>query len=473
MGFSSPFISWIKACICTTKFSIKLNDIVHGYFDGAQGIRQGDHLSPYLFTICINVLCCLLKPKPPSFKYHWKCKHLNITHMFFADDVLFFSHANVDSVKHIMNNIVIFSSMSGLQPSIHKSNSFFCNASPEYFDWFDNDFAIPRGCLPVKFLGVSSIYGQLCLNDYIPLINKITARIHNWTSLLLSFAGRVRLLNSVVHAIEAYRCNHFLLPTAFITYDIENGCNTSLWFDPWWEGVCLVSTLTSPIIRQCGLSSNATIGVLLQTGHWALPTPNSRHHHVDPLLRQWLEHFSFPVVHVHREDRILLAGIHAIKIKTWNIWDSIRNRGAEIRWDLAVWHKLTIYRYAHHQWVACHGRLPNFAHLARFGIAFSQICYLCIGGLETDNHLLRHCPYSVFVLWKIRTLLHVHILGDSWLHCLQLVLPIEDRLLRTLSLYCLQIFCYHIWRERKARAHDKSCFGSQQHFDGIVVDFKA
>ncbi|XP_074342977.1 uncharacterized protein LOC141680739 [Apium graveolens] len=342
MGFSSPFISWIKACICTTKFSIKLNGIVYGYFDGAQGIRQGDHLSPYLFTICINVLCCLLKPKPPSFKYHWKCKHLNITHMFFADDVLFFSHANVDSVKHIMNNIVIFSSMSGLQPSIHKSNSFFCNASPEYFDWFDNDFSIPRGCLPVKFLGMSSIYGQLCLNDYIPLINKITARIHNWTSLLLSFAGRVCLINSVVHAIEAYRCNHFLLPTA------------------------------------------------------ALPTPNSRHHHVDPLLTQWLEHFSFPVVHVHREDRILWAGIHAVKIKTWNIWDSIRNRGAEIHWDLAVWHKLTIYRYAHHQWVACHGRLPNFARLARFGIAFSQICYLCIGGLETDNHLLRHCPYSVF-----------------------------------------------------------------------------
>ncbi|XP_074342853.1 uncharacterized protein LOC141680559 [Apium graveolens] len=178
----------------------------------------------------------------------------------------------------------------------------------------------------------------------------------------------------------------------FITYDIGNGCNTSLWFDPWWEGVCLVSTLTSPIIRQCGLSSTATVGVLLQTGHWALPTPNSRHHHVDPLLTQWLEYFSFPVVRVHGEDRILWAGIHAVKIKTWNIWDSIRNRGTEISWAPAVWHKLTIYRYAHHQWVACHGRLPTLACLARFGIAFSQICYLCIGGLEADNHLLKHCP---------------------------------------------------------------------------------
>ncbi|XP_074328440.1 uncharacterized protein LOC141666348 [Apium graveolens] len=122
----------------------------------------------------------------------------------------------------------------------------------------------------------------------------------------------------------------------FITYDIGNGCNTSLRFDPWWEGVCLVSTLTSPIICQCGLSSNATIGVLLQTSHWALPTPNSRHPHVDPPLTQCLGHFSFLIVHVHREDRILWAGIYTVKIKTWNIWNSIRNRGTEIRWAPAI-----------------------------------------------------------------------------------------------------------------------------------------
>ncbi|KAL8111933.1 hypothetical protein AgCh_019582 [Apium graveolens] len=204
MGFNATFIFWIKACICTPKFSVKLNGIVHGYFAGAQGIRQGDPLSPYLFTICMNVLSCLLKPMPPNFKYHFKCKHMDITHLVFADDVLFFAHANVDSVKHIMDNIVLFSSMSGLTPSVHKSSSFICNASADFLLWFDTTCGIPRGSLPVKFLGVPLISAQLCINDCILLIDKLSARINSWTSLLLFFAGRVRFIKSVLTAIQAY-----------------------------------------------------------------------------------------------------------------------------------------------------------------------------------------------------------------------------------------------------------------------------
>ncbi|KAL8119929.1 hypothetical protein AgCh_017161 [Apium graveolens] len=228
MGFNSTFISWIKACICTPKFSMKLYGIVHGYFAGAQGIHQGDPMSPYLFTLYMNVLSCLLKPKPPNFKYHFKCKHMDITHLFFADDVLFFALANVDSVKHIIDNIALFSSMNGLTPSIHKSSSFICNASADFLLWFDTTYGIPRGSMPVKFLGVPLISAQLCINDCIPLIDKLSARINSWTSLLLSFAGRVRLIKSVLTAIQAYWCNHFMLPAAMHAH-IQSLLTRFLW----------------------------------------------------------------------------------------------------------------------------------------------------------------------------------------------------------------------------------------------------
>ncbi|XP_074326633.1 uncharacterized protein LOC141664575 [Apium graveolens] len=182
---------------------------------------------------------------------------------------------------------------------------------------------------------------------------------------------------------------------------------------------------------------------------------------------------NFPEVHLDREDKILWAGVDVTKVTNWDIWNSLRNKEHEVSWAPAVWSKLVIYRYAHHQWVACHGRLPTLARLARFGITSTQLCYLCIGGTETDNHILRHCPYSAWVLGMIYHVLKVHIFCDSWLHCLELALQISDRPLRALSLYCLQIVCYHIWRERKSRAHDKECFGPQQLFDGIMVDFKA
>ncbi|XP_074374706.1 uncharacterized protein LOC141715113 [Apium graveolens] len=72
---------------------------------GTKGIRQGDPLSPYIFTMCMQILFGLLNRVPLGFRYHWRCKEMGLTHLFFADDVLFFSHGFQESVMHIMNSI--------------------------------------------------------------------------------------------------------------------------------------------------------------------------------------------------------------------------------------------------------------------------------------------------------------------------------------------------------------------------------
>ena len=42
MNFPSLFVSWVRACVTTAMFSIKVNGASCGYFKGAKGIRQGD-----------------------------------------------------------------------------------------------------------------------------------------------------------------------------------------------------------------------------------------------------------------------------------------------------------------------------------------------------------------------------------------------------------------------------------------------
>ncbi|XP_074356140.1 uncharacterized protein LOC141695827 [Apium graveolens] len=87
-------IKWISACIFSTRFSVKLSGVVHGFFKGTKGIRQGDPLSLYIFALCMNVLSCILNKVPEGFKFHWRCTEHLLSHLFFADDILFFAHGS-------------------------------------------------------------------------------------------------------------------------------------------------------------------------------------------------------------------------------------------------------------------------------------------------------------------------------------------------------------------------------------------
>ncbi|XP_074351776.1 uncharacterized protein LOC141690920 [Apium graveolens] len=98
----------------------------------------------------------------------------------------------------------------------------------DFVDWFDSTFAIPRGNIPVHFLGVPLISSQMCINDYMSLIEKITSRLNSWENLLLSLAGRTLLIKSVIHAIEAFWGNHFLLPMA-VHANIQSHLSRFLW----------------------------------------------------------------------------------------------------------------------------------------------------------------------------------------------------------------------------------------------------
>ncbi|XP_071719143.1 uncharacterized protein [Rutidosis leptorrhynchoides] len=110
-GFHEKMVNWIMTCITSSSFSICVNGEVEGFFKGGRGLRQGDPISPYLFTLVMEVFSLLMKKFTQSssrFKYHFKCKGMKLTHIYFADDLLVLCNGDVASVKVVKKVLDVF-----------------------------------------------------------------------------------------------------------------------------------------------------------------------------------------------------------------------------------------------------------------------------------------------------------------------------------------------------------------------------
>ncbi|XP_022024390.1 uncharacterized protein LOC110924702 [Helianthus annuus] len=279
-GFHPTMVHWIMLCVSTTSYSVCVNGEVHGFFKGSRGLRQGDPVSPYLFTLVMEVLTAILQHTvriDNSFKFHNKCERQQIVNLCFADDLFIFAKGEIASARCIMKALDSFSKMSGLLPSVQKSTVFFSNVPSYVKAAILNLMPFKEGSLPVKYLGVPLISTRLLQKDCLLLLEKLENRIMHWRNKLLSFAGRLQLINSVLSSMHIYWSSVFILPNRVIQ-KLEALMRNFLWShdSAFQKGRSKVSWKTVCVPKYeggLGIRRISDANVALMTNHiWSILT---------------------------------------------------------------------------------------------------------------------------------------------------------------------------------------------------------
>ncbi|GKC05979.1 RNA-directed DNA polymerase, eukaryota, reverse transcriptase zinc-binding domain protein [Tanacetum coccineum] len=279
IGFHNKMIQWIMTCVTTALFTIFINGESHGYFKSGRGLRQGDPISPYLFTFVMEVCSLKVARKVAlnhAFKYHKDCKELKSTHLSFSNDLLVMSHGDKQRILEVL------------------------------------PFQTSR--LPVKYLGIP-LLSKNRISDCKVLVDKVRNKgkgskgkakfLGLWYVVLkVKWVNRVKLKGKSFWEASV-ECNDSGTWKALldlrgnirphIFHDIGNRSSTSTWHDTWHSVVLLSSFINSRSLYDARLSNSCTVSDMVRGNVWTwLEEWNSQF----PILNQIIT----PIFHSDKND---------------------------------------------------------------------------------------------------------------------------------------------------------------------------
>ncbi|GJR70644.1 RNA-directed DNA polymerase, eukaryota, reverse transcriptase zinc-binding domain protein [Tanacetum coccineum] len=163
----------------------------------------GDPYSPSFSSWLMEVSIMLLREECGNgliTGVNIKNSTINVSHLFYADDVIITTDWNAKDMDNIIRVLHVFYLASGLKINIHKSI---------FMSWVNKDevlsMASNAGCMagdvPFNYLGLPIGSNMKSIASWKTLVDRFHMRLSSWKANLLSIGGRLTLIKSVLGSL--------------------------------------------------------------------------------------------------------------------------------------------------------------------------------------------------------------------------------------------------------------------------------
>ncbi|XP_028754982.1 uncharacterized protein LOC114714409 [Neltuma alba] len=282
-GLQGRICELIMDCITSVSVNVLWNGSKTEFSCTQRGLRQGDPISPYIFVLCMDRLSHLISDMVEEGR--WRPIGLTregpfISHLMFADDLLFFGEATKQQVQCMLDCLNSFCSASGEKVNLGKSSIFFSrNVKPQVRSSLRNISGMKNVNDIEVYLGMPMTRSRRTTEKFRYIVEKVKDKLATWKMNCLSLAGRITLAKSVLSTIPLYPMQVAKLPVT-ICNEVEKLQRGFIWDDLQerkahpigWDKICLPKNVGGLGFRKLS-SMNKACGVKIA---WKLKSESTR-----------------------------------------------------------------------------------------------------------------------------------------------------------------------------------------------------
>ena len=129
--------------------------------------------------------------------------------MQFTDDTIVFCPQSEDSIRNYRRILQCFEVMLGLSINFEKSSIIPLNCQAGWTRRMCDILGCSSSRLPIKYLGIPLGANPKRVNTWRPIVNRVEKKLSAWKMKILSKAGRLVLIKSMLNSLPLYYLSLF------------------------------------------------------------------------------------------------------------------------------------------------------------------------------------------------------------------------------------------------------------------------